>query len=305
MKYTTQHINDMIACAQSKLAAASKVAYRKERFGLYQLNDSIWHIYQLQLYIFLLKRFKNIHAFVNATTEEGLSHIFDRIKRMPYPCDLVREEPPVVIVNRPPTVNAGTDQSLSVGTTSTTLAGTATDPDGQQVTVQWTKVSGGNVTINSPTSLITSLTNMQPGTYVFRLTATDPDGASASDTVTITIPQSLDLVYYGRTAIVPTEDIDEFIQEGFSFQVNAAGDVGIRWDLGQTDPQYCWVAIPNRTPSHNKNKWYVDIINQGNMGGATDLFGAPQTITVGSTEYLFWITSYMTMFSANCLLKKV
>lgn len=306
MRFTTQYISDMIACAESKLAAASTVAWRRENYGLYGLTDSIWHINQLQLFIFLLKRWNNSPLATNASTEQDLSCMFDRIIRMPYPCDLQVQSDTTTQENRPPTVNAGVDQNLGVNTTSTVLAGTASDPDGDTVTVLWTKISGGNVTINSTTSLITSLTNMQPGTYVFRLTATDSNGTTAYDEVTVTIAVALDTIYYWRgDNPFPGAGQEAYILAGNSLQADGALDVNIPWHTGATGPQYCGVAIPNRTASSNKNHWFVDIINQGNMGSVTDLFGAPQTISVSGTDYLVWETNYKTQFAQICTLKKV
>lgn len=304
MRFTTQYISDMIACAESKLAAASTVAWRRENYGLYGLDDSIWHIYQLQLFIFLIKRWNNSPIATNASTEQDLSCMFDRIIRMPYPCDLQIETTATTTVNRPPTVSAGADQNLAVNTTSTVLAGTASDPDGDTVTVLWTKISGGNVTINSTTSLITSLTNMQPGTYVFRLTATDNNGATAYDEVTVTIAVALDTIYYRRDNSIPVLN-EAYILASSSLQADGALDVNIPWHTGATGPQYCIVAVPNRTATSNKNHWFVDIINQGSMGGVTDLFGAPQTVSVSGTDYLVWITNYQTQFAQICTLKKV
>jgi hypothetical protein len=306
MRYTNQYISDMISCAESKLAAASAVAWRREYYGVYGLTDSIWHINQLKLYLFLLRRWNNSPLATNASTEEDLSHIFDRIIRMPYPCDLQSEPVQTTTTNRPPIVNAGVDQSLATGITSTTLAGTATDPDGDTVTVVWSKISGGNVTINSQTSLITSLTNMQPGVYIFRLTATDSTGLSAYDEMTITIAQALDTIYYGRNDNpFPGVGQEAYILAGSSLQANGALDVDIPWHTGSTGPQYCWVAIPNLSAAHNKNKWFVDIINQGSMGATTDLFGAPQTVSVLGVDYLVWETNYQTQFAQICTLKKV
>lgn len=306
MKFTTQYISDMISCAESKLAAASTVAWRREYYGLYNLTDSIWHIHQLVLYIFILKRWNNSPGATNASTEEDLSHYFDRIIRMPYPCVLAREVVVTPVVNLPPIVNAGIDQNLNTGITSAVLAGTVSDPNGDSFTVLWTKVSGGNVTINSTTSQITSLTNMQPGVYVFKLTATDSKGASASDTVTITIATALNTIYYDRNDNpFPGAGQEAYILAGESLQANGALDVEIPWHTGATGPQYCWVAIPNLSASHNKNHWFVDIINQGNIGLATDLFGAPQTVSVSGVDYLVWETNYQTQFSSICKLQKL
>jgi hypothetical protein len=307
MKFTTQYISDMISCAESKLAAASTVAWRREYYGMYGLTDSLWHINQLILYIFLLKRWRNWPFVTNASTEEDLSNMFDRIIRMPYPCDLARETTVQIEVNRPPIVEAGTNQNLSAGVTSTTLAGTVTDPDGDPFTVMWTKISGGNVTINSQSTTITTLTNMQPGTYVFRLTATDSKGASASDTVTITIATALDTIYYWIDSDpFPGSGQEAYILGTSSLQANGSLDVTIPYqDFNSAVPRYAGIAIPDLSLSHNKNKWFVDIINQGNIGTPTDLFGAPITVSVNGVDYLVWSTNYKTQFADPCTFKKV
>lgn len=307
MRYTTQYISDMLTCAQSKLAAASYVTWRREYYGLYGLTDALCHVNQLILFIFLIKRWNNSPSAINASTEDDLSRIFDRIIRMPYPCALQQETVPEVTVNQPPIVDAGPDKNLSSLVTSTTLTGTVTTQDGDTFTVLWTKVSGGNATINAPTTVITSVTNMQQGTYIFQLTAMNSHGISSSDTVTITIAQSLDTIYWGRTDTpIPTDDLASFIAaSGFVLQADGTNDVAVPWQNGAISPQYCWVAIPDRTPSHNKNHWFVDIINQGNIGLATDLFGASQTANVGGIDYLVWSSNYMTQFSQTCLLKKI
>ena len=306
MRYTTQYISDMISCAESKLAAASTVAWRREYYGLYGLTDSIWHIHQLKLYLFLIRRWNNSPLATNASTEEDLSHIFDRIIRMPYPCDLQSELVQTTVTNQPPVVNAGLDQNLGAGITSTVLGGSASDPNGDTVTVVWSKISGGNVAINSQTSLITSLTNMQAGTYVFQITATDSKGATASDTVTVIIAAGLDLMYFGSDENpFPGVNREAYVLAGYQIDGNAAFDVNFNWHIITPEPRYCWCAIPNVSPAHNKNRWFVDIINQGNIGAVTDLFGAPMTVSVNGVDHLVWSTNYQTQFSQTCIFKKV
>jgi hypothetical protein len=305
MKFTNKYISDMTSCAKSKLAAASLVARNREYLGMYGLTDSIWHVHQLVLYLFLIQRWDNTLSATNASTEEDLSHMFDRIIRMPYPCDLVAEVLPITTVNLPPVVDAGPDRSLNSLATSVTLPGLVTDPDGDSFTVLWTKISGGNATINSPTSIITSITNMQQGTYVFQLTATDSKGASASDTVTVTIASAVNNVYFGRSNNpFPVSNQEAYILSGTSTQVNALNDVYIPWYIGATNPEYCWVAIPNIGTASQKNQWYVDIVNQGNMGSPSDLFGAPITVSVNGADYWVWDSNYKTQFSKICALKK-
>lgn len=55
-----------------------------------------------------------------------------------------------------------------------------------------------------------------------------------------------------------------------------------------TAPMYLWVAEPSSQPA--KTKWYENVLNNGNIGGAEDLFAAP--VLTGS--YRFYITQYPT-----------
>ncbi len=91
-------------------------------------------------------------------------------------------------VNRAPTANAGTDASGTTGQ-SITLTGSATDPDGDTLTYQWSVASGpaGGATLTNATSASAQFVATLPGTYVVQLTTRDPSNASASASITLTI----------------------------------------------------------------------------------------------------------------------
>jgi hypothetical protein len=96
--------------------------------------------------------------------------------------------------NQAPVVNAGPDKNITQPTSSVNVVGTATDPDGTIASTQWTKISGpSSYTIASPSQLTTDITNLTIGTYVFRLTATDNLGLSASDDMQVTVSAQSDL----------------------------------------------------------------------------------------------------------------
>jgi hypothetical protein len=87
-----------------------------------------------------------------------------------------------VYTNRPPTVDAGDDLTVDEGSL-TQLAATATDPDGDPLTLSWT-----------PSSAVTAATAEDPfveavddGVITLTLTAIDRHGASASDSVDVTV----------------------------------------------------------------------------------------------------------------------
>lgn len=93
-------------------------------------------------------------------------------------------------VNRPPTVDAGPDHTITLPTNATTLDGSASDdglPTGSTLGVSWKKVSGpGPVTFTDAQGAATSATFTEPGEYVLRLTASDGQ-LSSSDTTTVTV----------------------------------------------------------------------------------------------------------------------
>jgi dienelactone hydrolase len=93
--------------------------------------------------------------------------------------------------NVAPQANAGEDQTIALPTNSVSLSGTGTDSDGTISSYAWTKVSGSGGTITTPNAQNTTITNLQEGAYVFRLTVTDDDSATAVDDVTITVNAAL------------------------------------------------------------------------------------------------------------------
>jgi hypothetical protein len=115
----------------------------------------------------------------------GGTALTNRIRRLIDPDDGIG-----VPVNQPPVANAGTNQTITLPTSSVTVNGSASyDPDGTIVGYLWEQVVGPtSATIVSPTSVSTSINGLSvEGTYVFRLTVTDNDGASSNDEVTITV----------------------------------------------------------------------------------------------------------------------
>jgi len=90
----------------------------------------------------------------------------------------------------PPIASAGPDQSISSATTSITLDGSNSfDLDGTVVSYLWEQISGATVTINNINSAVTSVTGLQGGDYVFRLTVTDNDGLTDTDFIAISVNQ--------------------------------------------------------------------------------------------------------------------
>jgi hypothetical protein len=98
-----------------------------------------------------------------------------------------------VIVNAapliPPVANAGPDQTIQLPTTTTTLAGSGTDPDGTIVSHVWNFLSGpATPTITTPTSYTSGVTGLSAaGSYYLKLSVNDNDGQTDTDTMIILV----------------------------------------------------------------------------------------------------------------------
>ncbi len=90
--------------------------------------------------------------------------------------------------NQAPTANAGNNIVITLPVNSTTLNGSGADADGTIASYAWSRVSGPTTfTLGTAAAATTTLTGLVQGTYVFRLTVTDNNGATATDDVTVTV----------------------------------------------------------------------------------------------------------------------
>lgn len=98
--------------------------------------------------------------------------------------------------NKSPVALAGPDQvvaynlqTCSMEPSFITLNGNSSyDPDGSIVSYQWSLIAGNNnsIVITNPNAAVTTVTNLTPGAYQFKLTVTDNEGAIGQDTLLIT-----------------------------------------------------------------------------------------------------------------------
>ncbi|HEX7152060.1 MAG TPA: RHS repeat-associated core domain-containing protein [Thermoanaerobaculia bacterium] len=145
-----------------------------------------------------------------------------------------------VLKNDPPSVNAGTDQTV-VLPNKATLAGTASDdgyPSGSTLEVFWTMVSGPvPVIFHDAFARTTPVTFAASGTYVLRLTASDSQ-LSASDEVTIVVlPQPF-------TSRVYTLDAD--FSEGSLLNVTRSVPHQLQIDDATRTFNFIWVAVSSK-----------------------------------------------------------
>ena len=94
------------------------------------------------------------------------------------------EAPP----NQPPTADAGPDQTVASGASVTLNGNGSTDTDGTIASYAWTQTVGPNVSLTGANTATPSFTAPPgPATLEFRLTVTDNDGATDSDTVVVNV----------------------------------------------------------------------------------------------------------------------
>src|SRR5919109_1759322 len=93
--------------------------------------------------------------------------------------------------NQPPTANAGSDQSVNEGDPVALDGSASTDTDGTIASYSWTQTAGTAVTLSDASSATPSFTapdvDSAGDTLTFELTVTDNDGATATDSVKVTI----------------------------------------------------------------------------------------------------------------------
>tara|TARA_Y100000310_G_scaffold92100_1_gene89663 strand:+ start:22587 stop:25574 length:2988 start_codon:yes stop_codon:yes gene_type:complete len=100
---------------------------------------------------------------------------------------VIVEEPQV---NQPPVANAGPDQSVAAGATCILEGSNSSDGDGSIVSYSWRKVSGPTIALANANQAVASFIAPSESTIqtlVFELTVTDDDGATSTDTVTVTV----------------------------------------------------------------------------------------------------------------------
>ena len=88
----------------------------------------------------------------------------------------------------PPTVSAGTTQTITLPTNSVTLAGSGSETNGTIVSYAWTQLSGpSTATIANANQTSTPVNGLVQGTYRFELTVTDALGVTANATVQVVV----------------------------------------------------------------------------------------------------------------------
>lgn len=94
-------------------------------------------------------------------------------------------------VNQAPEAKAGPDQTVLSNNTVTLDGSKSIDPDGDTITYAWSQTAGTSVTLTGGATASPSFIPTVAGTYTFSLTVSDGTLTSSTDTVTITVVDSL------------------------------------------------------------------------------------------------------------------
>ena len=91
--------------------------------------------------------------------------------------------------NAAPTADAGSSRTITLPTSSTTAFGAGgSDSDGSIDSITWSQQSGpGLATITGDRGYTPTFSGLIEGTYTFRITVTDDDGATDTDDMTVTV----------------------------------------------------------------------------------------------------------------------
>lgn len=142
---------------------------------------------------------------------------------------------PYSVPNELPVVSAGVDQTVNTSTT-VTLTGSATDSDGTISTTSWTQISGTTVTLSGTGATRTFTAPASPETLVFRYSATDDDGATVTDDVTITVvsgsaPTSAVTHWNSLEGIAVGAVGSSNMDDGGEHDFSLLGSTGVQWSV--------------------------------------------------------------------------
>ncbi|MEQ1543399.1 MAG: hypothetical protein ABL926_14250, partial [Novosphingobium sp.] len=143
--------------------------------------------------------------------------------------------------NQLPTANAGADLTITLPVNTASLNGTGTDPDGTIVSYAWTKISGPTAGILAiATTANATANNLVQGLYQYELKVTDNTGATAKDTMRVTV----------NAAIPPPNQLptaNAGADLTITLPVNTASLNGTGTDPDGTIVSYAWTKISGPT----------------------------------------------------------
>lgn len=214
-----------------------------------------------------------------------------------------------LFVNTAPTVNAGTDFSITLPTNTTSIQGSAADPDGTISTYAWSMLSGPGATLSGATTSKLTASKLLAGSYVFRLTVTDNRGAKKYDDIKLTVNSSSSGSTIPNSVPVANAGPDRVV----TLPINLLTLTGGGTDTDGTIASYSWVKLTGGTATlsgANTNKLSASGLSAGaykfrltvtDDDGATDIddvdvfVNVPPTVSLGSDLTITLPTNYVSI----------
>ncbi|MEL6559367.1 MAG: hypothetical protein AAFQ94_14345 [Bacteroidota bacterium] len=190
----------------------------------------------------------------------------------------------VIKDKRRPEVDLGLNREITLPTNSIYLEGSVVDLNNDAQIYLWQKISGGTANIQSPNSIGTTISGLNEGNYVFRLTATDSDGLAGSADISVLVKPVPNVA-----PVLQNITIADVINNPANQQVTA-----IASDADADVLTYTWI-VPSQLPnpgnvnSFQANRLLLPAGNHNISVYVTDSKGA-RSNTVTQTLTVFKIT---------------
>ncbi|RNI33355.1 T9SS C-terminal target domain-containing protein [Hanamia caeni] len=171
--------------------------------------------------------------------------------------------------NIAPVANVGSDRVIQLPKNSVVLPGSAKDQDGTVVSYSWSQVSGpSTATLVNPTSAQGGAGDLVEGSYQFKLTVTDDQGASGSAILNV-------LVTSGAPNIPPVANVDK--DRNIYLPKNSVILPGSGTDPDGSIVSYAWTQISGPSSATMVNPTSA-------QGGAGDLVVGPYQFQLTVTD---------------------
>jgi hypothetical protein len=170
-------------------------------------------------------------------------------------------------------------------------------PAGSNTSAQTTYKSDGNYDSGLPKK--NNKGNNDTRTPLIRSSNAPQLSANNFESITYTYT-SIYPYFWGVSGTQPSSnDVVNLIESGSATKVVSSANGTVTIPFNVVTPNYLWVAIFSGYPE--KTKWFVNALNQGNIGGSLNLFGTPIIESINSPNsywtginFKIYITNYQT-----------
>ncbi len=190
----------------------------------------------------------------------------------------------------PPTVNAGSDQTVTIDTASVTFNAVITQGSGTITSISWEQISGTQATLTNADTANLTVTGIALGTIGLQLTVTDSNGFVVSDEVTLTTVGTITMIRWGAFDTEP--DLTTVTLP--NNMVVPTGSTEITIPFGETAANK-FIAWSQPTAEPDKTQWFNTAFNYGEVpdgvfkakvvASGNDIYGTRDLFSFDSTNY--------------------